>query len=72
MPRPPAMLGAHASRPTGVAGFARKRKRDGAGYYRHQLEIRFAATKALYRLRNRADSTHAATTSTTALVAPSL
>ena len=48
------MLGAHLPTLLGRAGFARKRKRDGVGYFRHQMEIRFAAAKALARLRNRA------------------
>jgi len=47
------MLGAHLPTLLGRAGFARKRKRDGVGYFRHQMEIRCAASKALARLRSR-------------------
>ena len=48
------IIGRHSRAHIGRSGFARAKRRRGAGYYTHQLEIRFAAAKALNRLRNRA------------------
>ena len=54
MPAKDDIIGRHPQAHIGRSGFARAKRRKGAGYYTHQLEIRFAAAKALSRLRNKA------------------